>query len=146
MYAIILIEIKLDIQLESGMAMSNKYRVGDVLTGTVTGIQPYGAFVSLDEETQGLVHISEITYGFVKNIGDFISVGDVVAVRILDVEHPNEKISLSIRALQEKPQRKKETPPRKSLQDRVDEKDEVGFSSLKAKLDYWINESGYNNK
>ncbi|MBQ0139057.1 MAG: general stress protein 13 [Kurthia sp.] len=122
--------------------MSNKYKVGDVVTGKVTGIQPYGAFVSLDEQTQGLVHISEITYGFVKSISDFISVGDEVTVQILEVEDPNKKISLSIRALQEKPQRRKELVPRKSLQDRVDEKDSVGFESLKDKLDQWIKESG----
>lgn len=122
--------------------MSNKYKVGDVVTGKVTGIQPYGAFVSLDEQTQGLVHISEITYGFVKSISDFIAVGDEVTVQILEVEDPNKKISLSIRALQEKPQRRKELAPRKSLQDRVDEKDSVGFESLKGKLDQWIKESG----
>lgn len=122
--------------------MSNKYKVGDVVTGRVTGIQPYGAFVSLDEQTQGLVHISEITYGFVKNITDFISVGDLVKVKILEVEDANKKISLSIRALQEKPPKKKELPPRKSLQDRVNERDAVGFNSLKEKLDQWIKESG----
>lgn len=122
--------------------MANKYRVGDVVAGKVTGIQPYGAFVSLDDQTQGLVHISEITYGFVKSIADFISVGDEVTVKILEVEDPNKKISLSIRALQEKPQRRKELAPRKSLQDRVDEKDSVGFTSLKEKLGQWISESG----
>lgn len=122
--------------------MSNKYKVGDVVTGRVTGIQPYGAFVSLDGQTQGLVHISEITYGFVKNITDFISVGDLVKVKILEVEDANKKISLSIRALEEKPPKKKELPPRKSLQDRVNERDAVGFNSLKEKLDQWIKESG----
>lgn len=123
--------------------MANKYKVDDVVTGKVTGIQPYGAFVSLDEQTQGLVHISEITYGFVKNIADFISVGDEVTVKVLEVEDPNKKISLSIRALQEKPQKRKELAPRKSLQDRVDEKDSVGFDSLRDKLSQWINESGF---
>ncbi|MER2113072.1 MAG: S1 RNA-binding domain-containing protein, partial [Solibacillus isronensis] len=53
--------------------MAKKIEVGDVLTGKVTGIQPYGAFVALDEYTQGLVHISEITYGFVKDVSDFLS-------------------------------------------------------------------------
>ncbi|GEK30216.1 general stress protein 13 [Kurthia zopfii] len=122
--------------------MSNKYKVGDVVTGKVTGIQPYGAFVSLDEQTQGLVHISEITYGFVKSISEFISVGDTVTVQVLEVEDPNKKISLSIRALREKPQRKKELSPRKSLQNRVNEQDAVGFNSLKEKLNQWIEESG----
>jgi len=122
--------------------MSNKYKVGDVVTGKVTGIQPYGAFVSLDEQTQGLVHISEITYGFVKSISEFINVGDTVTVQVLEVEDPNKKISLSIRALREKPQRKKELSPRKSLQNRVNEQDAVGFNSLKEKLNQWIEESG----
>ena len=56
--------------------MKKKYEVGEVVTGKVTGIQPYGAFVALDESTQGLVHISEITYGFVRNVEDFLKVGD----------------------------------------------------------------------
>ncbi|WP_146553411.1 S1 domain-containing post-transcriptional regulator GSP13 [Rummeliibacillus sp. SL167] len=124
--------------------MAKKYEVGDVLTGKVTGIQPYGAFVALDETTQGLVHISEITYGFVKNITDFLNVGDVVQVKVLEVDADAKKISLSIRALQERPpmKRKDLQQPRKSLQDRVDEKDSVGFNSLKVKLRDWIEESG----
>lgn len=66
--------------------MAKTYKAGEELTGTVTGIQPYGAFVALDEETQGLVHISEITYGFVKDIHDYLSVGQEVKVKVLDVD------------------------------------------------------------
>lgn len=123
--------------------MVKKFEVGDVLTGKVTGIQPYGAFVALDDNTQGLVHISEITYGFVKNITDFMKIGDEVQVKVLEVDADAKKISLSIRALQERPpMKRKDLPPRKSLQDRVDEKDSVGFNSLKIKLRDWIEESG----
>lgn len=43
-----------------------KYKIGMVLSGTITGLQPYGAFVSLDEETQGLIHVSEVQAGFTK--------------------------------------------------------------------------------
>jgi len=124
--------------------MSNKYKVGDIVSGKVTGIQPYGAFVALDANTQGLVHISEITYGFVKSITDHLTVGDTVRVKILDIADNDEKISLSLRALQAKPIKRKEQLPRKSLQDRVDEKDSVGFNSLKEKLGEWIEESGLN--
>ena len=124
--------------------MSNKYKVGDIVSGKVTGIQPYGAFVALDANTQGLVHISEITYGFVKSITDHLTVGDIVRVKILDIADNDEKISLSLRALQAKPAKRKEQLPRKSLQDRVDEKDSVGFNSLKEKLGEWIEESGLN--
>lgn len=52
------------------MRMST-FKVGDVVSGKVAGIQSYGAFVALDNSTQGLVHISEITHGFVKDIHDF---------------------------------------------------------------------------
>ena len=124
--------------------MTKIYEVGEVLTGKVTGIQPYGAFVALDEKTQGLVHISEITYGFVKDVSEFLEVGQDVEVKILEVDGEAEKISLSIRALQERPAtKKKEMVPRKTLQDRVDESDANGFNSLKDKLQDWIQQSGH---
>jgi general stress protein 13 len=123
--------------------MAKKYEVGEELSGKVTGIQPYGAFVALDEETQGLVHISEITYGFVKEINDFLSVGQEVNVKVLEVDEEAGKISLSIRALQEAPPSiRKDDRPRKSLQARVNERDADGFNSLKDKLQDWIEKSG----
>ncbi|MER1958549.1 MAG: S1 domain-containing post-transcriptional regulator GSP13 [Solibacillus sp.] len=124
--------------------MVKKIEVGDVLTGKVTGVQPYGAFVALDEQTQGLVHISEITYGFVKDVNDFLSVGEDIQVKVLEVDEEQKKISLSIRELQEAPYyRKKESQPRRSLQDRVDEVDADGFKILKDKLKDWIEQSGH---
>ncbi|MCG7346569.1 S1 domain-containing post-transcriptional regulator GSP13 [Sporosarcina sp. ACRSL] len=124
--------------------MGKKYEVGEELTGKVTGIQPYGAFVALDEETQGLVHISEITYGYVRDINDYLAVGDEVKVKVLEVDHGAGKISLSIRVLQEEPNNNHKTNrPRKSLQDRVKEHDSEGFNSLKDKLKDWIDRSGY---
>src|SRR5690606_30864802 len=108
--------------------MNKKYEVGEVVTGKVTGIQPYGAFVALDDSTQGLVHISEITYGFVKNVEDYLKVGDEIQVKILHIDESTEKISLSTRALQEPPPQKKiEKAPRKTLQERVNENDANGF-------------------
>lgn len=122
--------------------MTKTYKVGDVVTGKVTGIQPYGAFVSLDEQTQGLVHISEITYGYVKEVTEFLTVGQEVHVKILEIDDEAGKISLSIRELQEKPVvPKKEDKPRKTLQARVDEHDEEGFNTLKEKLGEWIKKS-----
>src|SRR5574342_1277586 len=83
--------------------MSEKIEVGSVLTGKVTGIQPYGAFVALGENTQGLVHISEITHGYVKDINDHLKVGDEVKVKVLSVDEGAGKIGLSIRATEEAP-------------------------------------------
>ncbi|QBP40574.1 S1 domain-containing post-transcriptional regulator GSP13 [Paenisporosarcina antarctica] len=123
--------------------MTKKFEVGEIITGKVTGVQPYGAFVALDEETQGLVHISEITYGYVKEVSEFLSVGQEIEVKVLEVDEKAGKISLSIRALQERPPvLRKEDKPKKSLQARVDEQDAEGFNSLKDKLQDWIKQSG----
>ncbi|MET3576944.1 S1 domain-containing post-transcriptional regulator GSP13 [Bhargavaea ullalensis] len=123
--------------------MAGKYKKGDVVKGKVAGIQPYGAFIALDKDTQGLVHISEITYGFVRDVNDYLSAGQEVEVKVLDVDEQAGKISLSIRALQERPPAsKRDDRPRKSLQDRIDERDADGFNTLRDKLQDWIRQSG----
>ena len=74
-----------------------KYTKGKVVRGTVTCIEPYGAFMSFDEYYTGLIHISEISKGFVKDIHDFINVGDHIYVEILDVNEEEAQLKLSIK-------------------------------------------------
>ncbi|MDF7637713.1 CvfD/Ygs/GSP13 family RNA-binding post-transcriptional regulator [Leuconostocaceae bacterium ESL0958] len=73
------------------------YQIGQIVTGTVTGVQAYGGFVKLDATTQGLVHISELRSGLVENIHNELTVGDEVEVVILDIDQYTGKISLSMR-------------------------------------------------
>jgi len=81
---------------------------GKIVTGKVTGISPFGAFVSLGEGKTGLVHISEVALTYVKNISDFLKENDEVTVKIISVDESG-KISLSIKqALLE--ERKKNAP------------------------------------
>lgn len=117
--------------------MANQYPIGAVLVGKVTGIQPYGAFVALDEETQGLVHISEIVHGYVKDVRDYLKIGDEVNVKILSVDHESGKISLSIKAVEEKskPIAKQKTENEASR----------GFNTLREKLQEWIEQSKHEN-
>lgn len=75
--------------------------VGSVLTGKVTGIMKFGAFVALPEGKSGMVHISEISHEFVNDINEVLKVGDEVTVKVLSNE--NGKIALSIKANIEKP-------------------------------------------
>lgn len=72
--------------------------VGNKITGKVTGITKFGAFVDLGEGKNGLVHISEIAEGYVKDINDVLSVGDEVTVLVTSVADDG-KIALSIRRL-----------------------------------------------
>ncbi|WP_078544293.1 S1 domain-containing post-transcriptional regulator GSP13 [Litchfieldia alkalitelluris] len=123
--------------------MSEKFAVGSVVQGKVTGIQPYGAFVALDESTQGLVHISEITHGYVKDVNEHLKLGDEVSVKVLSIDEAAGKIGLSIRATQEAPEKKEEAKPRKrqAAPVKVETETPQGFNTLKEKLEEWIEQS-----
>ncbi|MED4783770.1 S1 RNA-binding domain-containing protein [Brevibacillus choshinensis] len=74
--------------------------IGSKLEGKVTGITKFGAFVELPGNVTGLVHISEIADTFVKDIHDFLKIGDMVIVKVLNIREG--KIGLSIKKAQEK--------------------------------------------
>ncbi len=78
-----------------------KYFPGAIVEGLVTGIKPYGAFVDI-EGNAGLIHISEITSGYVNDVYRFLSIGDKVTVKILDVDPKNKHYQLSLKALNQK--------------------------------------------
>lgn len=119
--------------------MTNKFESGQILEGKVTGIQPYGAFVALNEEIQGLVHISEVTHGYVKDINEHLTVGDEVKVKVLNVDEEKNKVSLSIRATEEAPKRAPKV--QKSAPVQQQDTDSSGFNTLKDKLEEWIEQS-----
>lgn len=74
-------------------------QVGDIVEGKVTGIKPFGAFVSLPEGKTGLVHISEVSYEFVQDLSAVLSDGQTVSVKVLSIA-PDGKIALSIKRTQ----------------------------------------------
>lgn len=113
------------------------YKIGEILEGTVTGIQTYGAFVSLDEHTQGLIHISEIQSGFTKDIHDIVKVDDKVQVQIIDIDEYTQKISLSRRTLETQFVR----PPYHRKRYFTDKNKQIGFQSIDNHLPEWIDES-----
>ena len=76
-------------------------KIGDKLKGKITGIQPYGAFVELENGTIGLIHISEIRPGYIENIHDSVKIGQQVLVQVVDYDEFSGKSSLSMRTLEE---------------------------------------------
>lgn len=118
--------------------MERTFKPGQTVAGKITGVQPYGAFVSLEYGKQGLIHISEITHGFVRDIHDYVSVGEDVTVKVLSVNEDESKISLSIRALEEGGGRQQ----RRGIQ--IDE-DGQGFHPLQDKLQEWIEQEEKKN-
>ncbi|SHG48136.1 S1 domain-containing post-transcriptional regulator GSP13 [Ornithinibacillus halophilus] len=120
--------------------MADKIEVGQIIQGKVTGIQPYGAFVALNDDVQGLVHISEVTHGYVKDINEHLTVGDEVNVKVLSVDEENNKVSLSIRATEEPPKKRPKAQPKKQVQQPQNDSG-AGFNTLKEKLEEWIEQS-----
>lgn len=79
----------------------DKYEVGDVMEGEVTGIVDFGIFMKIEDGLEGLVHISEIEWGLVDDPRALFKVGDKTQVKIIEIK--DGKISLSIKALKENP-------------------------------------------
>ncbi|MCL2683789.1 MAG: S1 RNA-binding domain-containing protein [Synergistaceae bacterium] len=75
--------------------------IGDVLSGTVEHIAPYGAFVRLDNGQKAMVHISELSYNFVKNVADVLAPSQQVTAKVIKIDDKG-RIDLSIKALQVK--------------------------------------------
>ena len=66
-------------------------------TGTVRNVIDFGAFVDIGVHQDGLVHISQICDRYIKHPTDVLSVGDVVKVRVLEVDVPKKRISLTMK-------------------------------------------------
>ena len=76
-----------------------KYYKDEVVEGLVTGIENYGIFIGLDEYYSGLIHISEISDGYVRDINNFVNIGETIKVRVLDSDDETFHVKLSIKNL-----------------------------------------------
>src|SRR3954453_8065641 len=76
---------------------------GMMLEGRVSTVGTFGAFVDIGVHRDGLVHVSELTHRWVASPRDAVKVGEIVKVKVLEVDHQRERISLSIKALQQPP-------------------------------------------
>lgn len=86
--------------------------LGSIVEGNVIKVMPFGAFVSFDGDKSGMVHISEITSEYIKDINDYIKTGDFVKVKVIGID-PSGKISLSIKKALEINQEKNSPVPKK---------------------------------
>ena len=114
----------------------NEFKIGDVIKVLVIGTQPYGIFVRPfdDEEYTGLIHISEITTEFVRNVNSFAKVGDILYAKIIDIDKNSKQLKLSIKACM--PKNRYKTIYSKSTNINVD----ASFADLQNNLNEWIKE------
>lgn len=90
---------------------ATKYPKGATISGKVTKLMQFGAFVKLEAGVEGLIHISEMGHGHVKRAGDVVSEGQDVEVKIISVDVDAQKIGLSLKALMPKPEKPKPPEP-----------------------------------
>ena len=86
--------------------IDEKYPEGSVVEGTVSRLAQFGAFVKLEPGVEGLVHISELAHHRVMAVKNVVKQGDSVSVKILSVDPQAQKIGLSLKATQAKPEKK----------------------------------------
>lgn len=100
------------------------YKKGDICAVKVTCVEDYGAFVKTNDDYTGLIHISEITLKFVKDVNDFFKIGDIINAEIISVDEEKKQLNLSVKSLKKNNELIMETYH--------------GFSTLKANLPIWI--------
>ena len=104
------------------------YKIGSVVDGEVNRLTPFGAFVKLSDEINGLIHVTEIP-GDVKDPAEAMKIGDKVKAKVIAVEPEEHRVGLSIKALTEKPKEEKE----EKVKDEGEEEKETKKKVVKVK-------------
>jgi len=109
------------------------YEKGSIYKGEVTSVESYGAFVKLENGYSGLIHISEISNSFIKNINNIFKKGDSIYVEVLETNDELKQLKLSVKNIKFKLSEKNKV--KKSI-----EETPHGFSTLGTKLPIWLEE------
>ena len=91
--------------MDSWYKFTQQYNEGDVVSAKIVSLMPFGAFAEVFEDVDGLIHISRISTERINSPADVLKVGDVVDVKIIEIDNENRKLALSIRTLLEAEQR-----------------------------------------
>ena len=87
--------------LRSDVLKFDDLQIGMILKGTVRNITAFGCFVDVGVKHDGLVHISEMSDKYVKNPSEIVSVGDIVNVKVIDIDHDKQQVKLSMKQAKE---------------------------------------------
>ena len=115
------------------MTSIDDYKVGMTVYGRITGIKPYGAFVKFDDGVTGLIHISEISNGFVRNIDHFMNIDEYVLSKIIDIDYEHKQLRLSFKALSQNTRKYIKRVKFLGMPDSI-----KGFGTLRDKIPEWV--------
>lgn len=122
------------------MSAIEDYKVGMTVYGRITGIKPYGAFVGFEDGITGLIHISEISNKFVRDISHFVDIGEYCMLKIIDIDKQHKQLRLSYKALVENTRKhfgkiRFEGMPNNN----------IGFETINKMMPIWLSEGEKNN-
>ncbi|MHB9032903.1 MAG: S1 RNA-binding domain-containing protein [Anaerolineae bacterium] len=89
-----------DVETKSNKLTLNDLKVGSTVTGKVVRLADFGAFVDIGAQSDGLLHVSELPWGYVNKPSEVLKIGDEVEVLIVEVDARRQRISLSMRQVQ----------------------------------------------
>lgn len=113
--------------------MPNKYQINDLIYVTITEVKPYAAFFITDDNQLGMIHISELSDDFIRDIDQFISIKDVIKIKILNIDEKDGFIRGSYKQVDDKDKFSSHVNVRQGLSD-----DEKEFKPLQDNINYWI--------
>ena len=106
----------------------SRIEIGDIVKGQVTGVTKYGVFVKVEDDYSGLVHISEVSNKYVKDLKEKFMFGDIIRAKVIDVDQAKNHLKLSIKEI---------NPKVKKNSSKIEESG-LGFELLENNLPIWV--------
>jgi len=100
---------------------TKKYEVGTVVEGEINRITPFGAFMKLENDINGLIHVSEVTGDENPDITQYIKVGEKVKAKVIAIDPEDHRVGLSIKAMTETSEKKKKTKKEEAVEETTEE-------------------------
>lgn len=116
--------------------MAKNYKVDDLIYVTITQVKPYAAFFVTDDNVKGMVHVSELSDSFIKDIDKILIPGDVIKVKILKIDDADGFIRASYKQIDDKDKFSSHINIRHGLNE-----DEKEFEPLARNIQTWIDKT-----
>ena len=114
-----------------------KYQIGDLVVGKITSVKPYALFLSFENGNNGLLHISELSDSYIRDIEKYGSVGDEIKVKVIAIDKDNDFLRVSYKRVPEEERFSTHTNESRIYL----EESEKDFSKLKENLPIWIEDT-----
>ena len=114
-----------------------KYEVGQLIVGRVEAVKPYALFLVFEDDVKGLLHISEISDSYIRDIEKFGTVGDEMRVKVLSIDEHNGFMRVSMKQVPEEERYSTHTNDKRH----IPEVDNASFQDLEEHLPGWIQDT-----